>query len=229
MQQITRIPLKYWPIFNTLSNESLWKIFKNILGWNEKLNETELIYFNLIMCDINAINKKAWDWYKWKEYWNKWKEYWKLWWRPKGGKELQPKGGLNNPPNIDKNNIDNDSIDKNNIDKKLIYNKEKYFYNFVEDFIDKENPQIKYQLFKKPNYMDTQFGEIDKLIKDWYSGDTIKTILQFIKQDQFWSKNILSIRKLREKDKNWIPYVVRMIWLIKDYKPKIIDLSQYDV
>ena len=109
-QQITRVPLKYWPILNTLSNEIVWKIFKNILWWNETLDNIESMYFDLMMVDIQAINKRAGDWIKWKEYWLEWKDYWKLWWRPKGGKEITPKGGLNNPPRLDKTSINKETI-----------------------------------------------------------------------------------------------------------------------
>jgi hypothetical protein len=44
--------------------------------------------------------------------------------------------------------------------------------------------------------------------------------LKFIKQDEFRSKQILSISKLRKKNKEWIPYMVLMIDRIKSYKPQ---------
>lgn len=98
-QQITRIPLKYWPILNTLSNEIVWKIFKDILWWNETLNDIESMYFDLMMVDINNINKSAWDWVKGKEYGI-------LWWRPKGIKEITPQGLESKTPRLDKTSID---------------------------------------------------------------------------------------------------------------------------
>lgn len=111
IQQITRIPIKYWPILNRLSNESVGKIFKNILLMEENLNDEEKIYYDLIMIDIIAINKKAWFWSKWWASGVKWKEYGKQWWRPKVKKTNPPKGGLNNPPNIIKDNIIKDKKD----------------------------------------------------------------------------------------------------------------------
>ena len=76
-------------------------------------------------------------------------------------------------------------------------------------------------------FRDGQYGEIDKLIKDWYGLDVIKTVLNYIKQDDFWSKQILSIKKLRSKDRNWVPYMVRMIEKIQQWKPVCIDLDNY--
>lgn len=65
MQQITRIPLKYLEILKTQSKESVWKLFINILWGREKLNDNERIFFNLIMVDVNNINKQAENWKKW--------------------------------------------------------------------------------------------------------------------------------------------------------------------
>lgn len=89
-QQITRIPLKYWPILNKLSSESVGNIFKNILGWNENLNEIEQIYFDLVMTDIWKIDKKAWDWNRG--------------WRPKNKPKVivndKPKVMINDKPKV---------------------------------------------------------------------------------------------------------------------------------
>ena len=98
-------------------------------------------------------------------------------------------------------------------------------YSFVDQFIDPTNPSIAYQLKKDKDYLLKQYAEIDKLNKDWFDNATIQIVLQYIKQDEFRSKNILSIRKLREKDKNGIPYIVRMIEKIKNFKPTIVDLD----
>jgi hypothetical protein len=55
----------------------------------------------------------------------------------------------------------------NNItNKKLIIKNNIEYYDFVYDFIDQENTQIKYQLSKNKHYIETQFLEIDKLEKD---------------------------------------------------------------
>jgi len=126
----------------------------------------------------------------------------------------------------EKDEIKINSQPSDNKENNIIYNN-KYniknnieYYDFVYDFIDQENTQVKYQLSKNENYIETQFLEIDKLEKDWFGIDAIKLVLKFIKQDEFRSKQILSISKLRKKNKEWIPYMVLMIDRIKSYKPQ---------
>lgn len=106
---------------------------------------------------------------------------------------------------------------------KLLYNIDEY--KFVDEFLDKNNWIVQYCFSKYPNYLETQCEAVDKLIKQWYTVETIKTVLKFIKQDQFWNKNILSVKKLLEKNKDWVQYMVVMIERIKEYKPKVVDLD----
>lgn len=96
------------------------------------------------------------------------------------------------------------------------------YYNIIKEYININNSNIKYLINNKweEKFFNEQYQEIDKLIKDWYDLETIKTILLFIKQDEFWSKNILVVWKLRKKDKEWIPYIVRMISAIQNFKPQ---------
>jgi hypothetical protein len=65
---------------------------------------------------------------------------------------------------------------------------------------------------------------VDKLVKQGYSLEVIKLALMYIKQDKFWSKNILSVKKLLEKNKDGIPYMVTIIQQMKDYKPVVAEL-----
>ncbi len=115
----------------------------------------------------------------------------------------------------------------NNIKKvkkdKEIKNKEiKKEFVFLNEFINSENPNIAYLIKKNwiEDYLYKQQIEIEKLIKDWYNIETIQTVLLYIKQNEFRVKTILSIWKLRKKDPNWVPYIVRMISEIKNRKPK---------
>jgi hypothetical protein len=78
---------------------------------------------------------------------------------------------------------------------------------------------------KNENYLLQQYSEIDKLNKDWFDNDIIQVVLNYIKQDKFRSENILSISKLRKKDKDGVPYIVRMIEKIKNYKPVVVDFD----
>ena len=129
------------------------------------------------------------------------------------------------------NNINEEKEKKENLikeKKEITLKKNLNEYSFVNRFIDPSNPSIAYQLKKDKDYLLKQYAEIDKLNKDWYDNATIQIVLEYIKQDEFRSKNILSIRKLREKDKNWIPYIVRMIEKIK-INENILDDPKYDL
>jgi len=150
--QITRVPLKYLPILQTLWKESVWKIFLNILWWNEILNDMEKIYFNLIMVDINNIQ---WQVNIGKKYWIEWKEYWKLGGRPKKTVEgdiiKTPPRVNEKTPNISKDNISKDKIIEDNINNNTIVlleqaqEKIKYWYpeiNWIIALIKKYNSWI---------------------------------------------------------------------------------------
>ena len=97
---------------------------------------------------------------------------------------------------------------KNNID-----------YNFVEEFIDKENPSIKYQITK--NWLDVylwkQYEIIDKLINDWFTLEQIQLACLFVKQDDFRKNQILSIKKFRDKNRDKVPYIVVMLEKAKSF------------
>jgi hypothetical protein len=48
--------------------------------------------------------------------------------------------------------------------------------------------------------------------------------LMYIKQEKFWSKKILSVKKLLEKNRDGIPYMVTIIQQMKDYRPVVAEL-----
>ena len=73
------------------------------------------------------------------------------------------------------------------------------------------------------NYIYTQMKEAEKVIKQ-IGIQNFTTILSYIKQDEFWSKQILSIAKLNRKDKDGVPYYVIIMDKIKQYKPKVISI-----
>lgn len=97
-------------------------------------------------------------------------------------------------------------------------------YNFVWEFLDKDNPITAYCYNKYPDYEGSQMEAVDKLMKQGYPLEVIKMALMYIKQDKFWSKNILSVKKLLEKNKDGIPYMVTIIQQMKDYKPVVAEL-----
>jgi hypothetical protein len=65
--------------------------------------------------------------------------------------------------------------------------------------------------------------EAEKIIKQIWL-ETFTTILSFIKQDDFRSKQILSIAKLNRKNSDGVPYYVVIMDKIKQYKPKVISI-----
>jgi len=97
-------------------------------------------------------------------------------------------------------------------------------YNFVWEFLDRNNPITAYCYSKYPDYEGSQMEAVDKLMKQGYPLDVIKMALMYIKQDKFWSKNILSVKKLLEKNRDGIPYIVTIIQQMKDYKPVVAEL-----
>lgn len=97
-------------------------------------------------------------------------------------------------------------------------------YNFVWEFLDRNNPITAYCYSKYPDYEGSQMEAVDKLMKQGYPLDVIKMALMYIKQDKFWSKNILSVKKLLEKNKDGIPYMVTIIQQMKDYRPVVAEL-----
>ena len=65
--------------------------------------------------------------------------------------------------------------------------------------------------------------EAEKVIKK-IGIQNFTTVLSYIKQDEFRSKQILSIAKLNRKDKDGVPYYVIIMDKIKQYKPKVISI-----
>lgn len=121
------------------------------------------------------------------------------------------------------NNISNNSIieyNKNNITPLL----EKEEYSFVDEFLDRNNPITAYCFRKYPKYLETQMEAVDKLVKQGYPLEVIKMALMYIKQDKFWSKNILSVKKLLEKNRDGIPYMVTIIQQMKNWRPIVAEL-----
>lgn len=72
-------------------------------------------------------------------------------------------------------------------------------------------------------YIYSQMLEAEKIVKKvWF--DTLITILAFIKQDDFRSKQILSIAKLNRKNKDGVPYYIVIMDKIKEWKPNVISI-----
>lgn len=177
---ITRIPLKYWPILNSLDDCSVGKIFKNILWWNETLSDHEQIYFDLIMVDVDAIDNRA-------NGGIKWKEHWKLGWRPTK-KRKTPKVSKTKTPNINKTNINKDKIlyldyiYLTNIE----YNKliDSYNKNIIDKYINNINNYI-WSTGKK--YKSHYHTILNWLNRDWVKKKEHKEYIEAPTTDDFFT------------------------------------------
>ena len=117
------------------------------------------------------------------------------------------------------NNLDFDSdsdLDSNPDSDLDIYNPTGDFdYGFVDKFIETQSkhPSIKYQIQKqgKDKYKGSQYKVTDLLIKDWFTMEQIQLAMLYVLKDDFWNKNIQSVKKLRDKNKDWVPYIVVML------------------
>jgi len=116
-----------------------------------------------------------------------------------------------------------------NVDESLsIYiSNNNILYNIISKYISNNisTPSINYQISKQweEKYLLSQIKEAEKIVnKIWL--ETFETILNYIAQDEFWSKNILSISKLNRKNKEWLPYYVVIMDKIKQYRPKVVSI-----
>ena len=187
-QQITRIPLKYWPILQTISNESAWKIFKNILDWNEDLNETEKIYFDLIMVDISNIDKKAWDWNKG--------------WRP----PKKPMVIENVKPSIDKTSLDKTSLEKETISSNDDITKSNDFdKKEISECFEKVIQQRNNTILKSKNWL-RDFKQLPKInipTKNMKDSFSIRYKEVWKEGITLWLNNYTSDIENRKQDNTW--------------------------
>lgn len=102
----------------------------------------------------------------------------------------------------------------------LLYN---IVYSYIHNNITYKS--IAYQIEKQgeQKYIYGQMKEAERLVKKvWMDG--LQTILNFISQDEFRSKQILSIAKLNKTNKDGVPYYIVMMDKIKQYTPKVIHI-----
>lgn len=146
-----------------------------------------------------------------------------------GGDEKIAQGG----DEISSSN-NNRVIDKDKEDNNSIYSPENEICVKNEDFPEIEHPQAPVEwlgfydfddpyvqsMMRNKNFWNNNWKSLQKLMKKWYTMDTIKTVCAFIKQDNFWCKNIRSLTKLLDKNKDWVMYIDVMIDKIKQWKPR---------
>lgn len=96
-------------------------------------------------------------------------------------------------------------------------------YRYIHNNIQYWNIQYLINTQWEKKYLVSQMKEAEKIIKKIWM-DNFKTILNFIYQDDFRSKQILSIAKLNRKNKDGVPYYIVMMDKIKQYTPKVISI-----
>ena len=139
MEQIIRIPYKYWELINTMEDCQCWELMKALFSKNpSKLKWLTLTYYNIIIVDINNIENQVIIW----------RNSWKKWGRPK--KNNPPLNNSitppfrNSKPNISKDKINKDKIKEININinsKELTTEVETFWnedINNMQEFIKKE-------------------------------------------------------------------------------------------
>lgn len=107
-------------------------------------------------------------------------------------------------------------ISNNNILYDIVYT---YIYSNIETW----NISYLVKTHWEKNYIYSQMLEAEKIIKQVWL-ETFKTILAFIKQDDFRNKQILTIKKLNKKNSDGVPYYVVIMDKIKNYTPKVISI-----
>lgn len=140
---------------------------------------------------------------------------------------------ITNKQQTDNKQITTNKNDKNEKNKKELKESNLYIKG-VEDFIlfQKNNiPWINYQIEKQweEDYLQKQYQAYNKIIStNKITPNNLDRILDFVKQDKFWNKQIGSITKLLDKNKEWVPYWVVMIDKIKtkiDDAPKVFKIA----
>lgn len=202
---------------NEMTNEDRGKLFSAILEYHKNEDEPELSwmpkfafkmmkpYFDLNIknyktkCESNRIN-------------------WAKWWRPKKEYNKNPKnpdGFFDNPKNLkSKSKSKSKSIISKEISSKNIKNfSEKSFeYKTSFHFLKSKAEFKQVQTIVKNKWwwefiLQEWSWEIEKLKRiDWLTEEEIEKICNFAMHDSFWKKNILSIEKLRKKNKENIPF-----------------------
>lgn len=222
-----------WKVFEweTYYYLSAWKIIEEYPIISDKKNTILWIIKNLLIkwliIKIFSNNK---SWYKltkqWKSFFTSVEKNQEGYW-----KKSIPSVEKNQYNNITSNNITINKINKPKNEflglvKKTDRNS--YLYKLAKDFLNIhilkfETPSIIYLLKNKweVEILEKWVETLEKLKRiDWYSEEQIEFILKFTLENDFWKNQILSIEKLRKKNKEQIPYFIVLINEAKKLQPK---------
>ena len=182
--QIIRIPLKYWELFDTMDNEECWKLIKSLLKWKDDwLIWLTLTYYNIIIVDINNLYNSA----------NNWK---------KGGRPKKEPGVINKNNQGLWKSITNTSKDKVSKDKESKENNN-IFKEYTEEHKDSNLTSILISKLLLLWYTPSATETIETF-KEWFTGlnipisDCKSVITDFY---EYWKFEIEEWRV--KKTKNW--------------------------
>ncbi len=178
-QQIWRIPKKYWELFETMSDEDVWKIIKCIFWTEIEMNWLTKTYYNIIKVDVENLNNSA--------------SWWSKWGRPKknktwGYEKDKPEDKKNN--NQIKKREEKEREEKEKINKYIEENKNNAWWKLLDSFI-----KLWYKCWNLEEY------------RDWFK--TMIIDKHNLKQDillwiidrfyYYWKEEI----KKNKSEKNW--------------------------
>jgi len=184
--------------FQELPNDKAGKLIKHLLSYvNDEHPETDDMIIRVAFASIKRQLKR--DLKKYEVIREKRSDAGKLGGRPTKKKQKKAKKAnayfekQKNPVNVSVNV--NDSVNDNDI------------INIVTLFYDyqvKEFPQQLKEYVDNPNKLiDDSVSVIDKIVRiDGYALEQVRDVLAQAVKDDFWSKQIISLRSLRKKGKN---------------------------
>lgn len=111
----------------------------------------------------------------------------------------------NNKSNNNKSNNINTNTNSSKISKQTVQ------YNFVSEFVNQQKSfhQVEYQIKKHwmENYLHKQNDAVRLLLKDWYTLENIKLVLGYVLWSEFRRNQVMTVTKLRSKNKDKIPRI----------------------
>lgn len=177
--QIFRIPYKYKELFESMDKTECWKLIIALMQKNSKwLENLTLTYYNIVIVDIENIEKQV----------KKWQEWGKKWGRPKKEKTLgvikeKTPPFQNEKPKISKDKLSEDKISKDKRINKGVFWEFKNVYITQEEIKKLENMYWIYA----PMKMIEELSAYIENVWDKYENHYL-TILNWMKR-----KNIMRI------------------------------------
>lgn len=199
----------FWEAIRTLPPEDQAQLYDAIFSYSLDFKEPELPkklegFFTLIKPQLEANLKRYHNGKKGADFGTKGAEHGKKGGRPKNNETGQKPPG--NPPNV---NVNANANENGNVNGKKGGEPHKNkFSEAVSNLYESLLPLFDLQLQPKTKKQVHDWKEtLRKLIEiDQKDPEEIKNVVKWTRQNDFWSKNFLSLNKLRQKDKQGVHY-----------------------